>query len=52
MLVGEVEALFELNAYMFEWSLVKQSKVYIVIDVTDVKDFILNKITWNLSIRL
>ena len=37
---------------MFERSLVKQSRVYMVIDVADVKDFISNKITWNLSIRL
>ena len=50
MSVGEVEALFGLNAYLFERSLGEHSRVYIAIDIRYVKDYILNKITWNLSI--
>ena len=30
----------------------KPSRVYVVTDVTDVKDFTSNNITWDLSLRL
>ena len=35
-----------------EHSLVKPSRVYVVIGVMDVKDYTLNNITWDLSLRL
>ena len=36
----------------FEHSLVKLSRLYVVIGVTDVKDYTSNNITWDLSCRL
>ena len=49
--LGEVEALLDLHR-CFEHSLVKPSRVYVVIGVTDVKDYTSNNITWDLSLRL
>ena len=49
--LGEVEALLDLHR-CFEHSLVNQSRVYVVIGVTDVIDYASNNITWNLSLPL
>ena len=49
--LGEVQTLLDLPR-SFERSLLKQSRVYVVIGVTDVKNLISNNITYNILPRL